>query len=80
MLLRNGISGFNITFMDAPQLSKELSRYYQVVCSDELNVLLRYSGAELLLDHKHELNKAELEQVKYWKPNTIGEIVFNFWD
>lgn len=27
-----------------------------------------------------ELSKAELEQVKYWKPNTIGDIVFNFWD
>ena len=27
-----------------------------------------------------ELNKAELEQIKYWKPNIIGYIIFNFWD
>ena len=27
-----------------------------------------------------ELNKAELEQIKYWKPNIIGDIIFNFWD
>ena len=27
-----------------------------------------------------ELNKAELEQIKYWKSNIIGDIIFNFWD
>ena len=27
-----------------------------------------------------ELSKAELEQIKYWKPNTVGDIIFNFWD
>ena len=27
-----------------------------------------------------ELSKAELEQIKYWKPNTVGDIIFNCWD
>lgn len=27
-----------------------------------------------------ELNKAELKQIEYWKPNTVGDIIFNFWD
>ena len=27
-----------------------------------------------------ELSKAELEQIKYWKPNIMGDIIFNFWD
>jgi len=30
-------------------------------------------------DLKH-LNTAELDQVKYWQPETIGELVFNHWD
>jgi hypothetical protein len=32
--------------------------------------------AELLAD----LSPAELEQVKYWKPQRIGDVVFNCWD
>lgn len=31
----------------------------------------------LLVD---KLGKAELEQIKYWKPTTAGDIIFNFWD
>lgn len=27
-----------------------------------------------------ELNEAELRQINYWKPQTIGEVVFNWWD
>ncbi len=28
----------------------------------------------------HRLTPAEREQLCYWKPGTIGEILFNFWD
>ncbi len=31
---------------------------------------------ELLMD----LGPAELEQVNYWKPQRIGELIFNYWD
>lgn len=27
-----------------------------------------------------QLGEAEREQIKYWKPKTIGDIIFNFWD
>ena len=27
-----------------------------------------------------ELSSEELEQVNYWKPQTVGEIIFNTWD
>ena len=26
------------------------------------------------------LDQSELDQLKYWKPQTIGEVVFNWWD
>jgi hypothetical protein len=27
-----------------------------------------------------ELTEAELEQVRYWRPSTVGELMFNWWD
>ena len=27
-----------------------------------------------------ELGEAEIEQIRYWNPRTVGEILFNFWD
>jgi hypothetical protein len=27
-----------------------------------------------------DLGYAELDQINYWKPATIGELVFNWWD
>ena len=41
------------------------------------------SPAELNQDWRGlcgELSSEELEQVNYWKPQTVGEIIFNTWD
>lgn len=41
------------------------------------------SPAELNQDRSGlcgELSPEELEQIRYWKPQTVGEIVFNTWD
>lgn len=41
------------------------------------------SLAELNQDWRglcEKLNPEELEQIHYWKPQTIGEIIFNHWD
>jgi hypothetical protein len=27
-----------------------------------------------------ELRKSELDQVRYWKPERIGDVIFNHWD
>lgn len=74
------VAPFSIAFIDSPQLSKEFSKYYTVICSNELNEPLRYSGGGFLLDNDNELDISEIEQVRYWKPKTVGEIAFNFWD
>ena len=39
----------------------------------------------ILLSHSwqgcsEKLSAAELQQIRYWKPAAIGEIIFNFWD
>jgi hypothetical protein len=27
-----------------------------------------------------QLNRAERDQIDYWRPDTLGELLFNFWD
>ena len=31
-------------------------------------------------NHVSRLGTAEITQIRYWKPATIGEIIFHFWD
>ncbi|MBQ6041104.1 MAG: hypothetical protein IJL32_10065 [Oscillospiraceae bacterium] len=32
------------------------------------------------IDIEHDLSKAELAQIKYWNPASVGNIIFNEWD
>ena len=45
---------------------------YNMVGAEILNAAFTYS--------EHNLSKAELKQIKYWKPTSIGNIIFNEWD
>lgn len=71
-----------IRFIDDAELFKRLSLYYHVLPSSELNlpVILRQGYKKDILQNDNELNQAELEEIAYWKPKIIGEIIFNFWD
>jgi len=31
-------------------------------------------------NQKNTLDETELSQIRFWRPMTIGEIIFNFWD
>lgn len=33
-----------------------------------------------MLDNEHNLHDAELKELAFWKPKTVGEVVFNDWD
>ena len=66
---------YGITFIDNPILYEQFSPFYQVISSEELNIpfnqnMIKNSG----------LNSAELDQLAYWKPETVGQIIFNYWD
>lgn len=65
----------NIMFIDRPQLDEHFSDYYTVLGKKELNAPFNHRVIE-----KSELNGAELKQFAYWKPKTVGEIIFNYWD
>ena len=65
----------DIKFIDVPALHALFDSFYQVTGTAVLNTSVDQSS---LL--KLELNSAELEQIAYWKPETIGQIIFNHWD
>jgi hypothetical protein len=72
MYFKREIRKVNPSFYPLVFLPMDLCRIY-----DEWRCLL------LKLPNLHndnELNSAELKQIAYWKPETIGELIFNFWD
>jgi len=71
-----------ITFIDEPELFKHFSPFYNVLDTKKLNrsVILSLDSKKSNLQNDNELNSTELEQIAYWKPERIGEIIFNYWD
>jgi hypothetical protein len=71
-----------IDFVDEPQLFDQFITYYRVLDTKELNepLFIKLSSKECILQNDNELNSAELKQLAYWKPETMGSLIFNFWD
>lgn len=65
----------NIQFIDKPTLCEAFSSSYQVLGTKELHAPFNQD-----LVTQSELNDSEKKQIQYWKPETIGKIVFNYWD
>ncbi len=63
----------SFTFIDAPLLHAHFSPFYHLLDAALLNKPFTPSL-------NTELNSAEWEQIAYWKPETIGQIIFNKWD
>ncbi|MBQ4898761.1 hypothetical protein KB559_07920 [Paenibacillus sp. Marseille-P2973] len=63
-----------IVFMDAPEQVKTILREsYKVLETKLLNQALTREDTRTLGRHEQEM-------IKYWKPETIGEVIFNYWD
>ncbi|WP_102348574.1 hypothetical protein [Bacillus sp. Marseille-P3661] len=73
---------YHFSFIDDPNLRKMFESYYTVLSSNELNEPLHFSqkGKKIIIKNDNTLHKYELEQIMYWQPKTVGDIVFNFWD
>ncbi|MBY0097999.1 hypothetical protein [Mesobacillus maritimus] len=65
----------NITFIDKPVSHENFSDFYKVLGKVDLEAPINQN-----LVVNSELNRAELEQLAYWKPETVGQIIFNYWD
>lgn len=64
------IESGNIEFIDIPVLFKQFIPFYHVLGTIELDLPI----------NQCELNSAEWEQISYWNPSTIGQIIFNYWN
>ena len=70
-----GESDQQLRFADIPRLVEVFRNLgvYQVLDASDLE------GPATGVDTSH-LGPAELEQIRYWKPTRVGDLVFNFWD
>lgn len=65
-----------LVFRDMISITKLLEDMFPYVIVARLDELSR----TITKSDLSQLDQAELEQVKYWKPATIGELAFNWWD
>jgi hypothetical protein len=65
----------SLHFMDSGALAEAFRFFgvYEVLGLAELEAPLHQEAFG-------ELSAAELEQLKYWKPRRVGDLIFNFWD
>lgn len=66
-----------VEFIDYPAGNGAISDDFTVLSKDELEIPVPKNSDEL---KSGGLNNGEIKQIKYWKPERLGEIVFNFWD
>lgn len=64
-----------VTFIDQPDLAAAITNLTdaQILTAEQLRTPL--SQVDL-----SALDPAEHDQIGYWKPATVGELLFNFWD
>jgi len=65
-----------LQFVDNPNIAGEISQMYpdvEIASATELN-------RPITDDDLAQLAQADRQQVNYWKPRTIGQLAFNWWD
>ncbi|MEV7007756.1 hypothetical protein [Streptosporangium sp. NPDC051022] len=81
-LARPGEEGdMTVSFLDDPDVARALGELGELGGCGPYRLL---SVAELTLSTSRadlsELAAVELEQLRYWNPGTVGEVLFNHWD
>lgn len=67
-------SQIGFTFCEIPSELKAVLLDDFVLCSKEMLVM------SITSDLLSALSESEMKQIRYWKPQTIGEVVFNHFD
>jgi hypothetical protein len=62
-----------LDFVDRPDLAKAFPADFSVLSAQEASLQV---SDELIAN----LSKAEVEQLRYWRPSCVGELIFNYWD
>lgn len=66
------LSGWWLTFLSRPDLAPSFFPF-EALTAEALNTPV--SRADL-----SQLAKVEHQQIDYWRPDTVGQILFNYWD
>ncbi|WP_342314862.1 hypothetical protein AAB109_29470 (plasmid) [Priestia megaterium] len=71
-----------IFFVNDKELNFLFSAFYTILDAESLNERLLYTGKKesFLIKNDNQLNSSELAQIAYWKPITLGEVLYNYWD
>lgn len=78
----SSVQYFHIEFVDC-SLSSDvdaLSNGFKVLSANALNQRLILDERTHTVLNENSLNMAELNQIFRWKPKTVGDVIFNFWD
>jgi len=71
------VEALKIKFIDYPEATEAVPEEYTVLTAEALEAKVPENLAEL---PGNQISKGEIRQINYWKPETVGQIVFNFWD
>ena len=66
---------FGLDFISVPTVENAINQYTEYVVLTKEYLETPFSKYDT-----GELNDAEISQIKYWKPKTLGEVIFNWWD
>lgn len=82
MAFANKVEYGKVVFFDEPELVTLFSPFYNVLDTKKLNepVILKLGSKKNSVQNENNLNDDELKQIAYWKPERIGNIIFNYWD
>lgn len=72
----------DLRFVDVPSLAAAFYRPYEVLTVAQLQEPLRNQkkGDGHILLNDHDLNDVELYYMDYFPAQTVGDLVFNYWD
>ena len=65
-----------LLFVDCSRIADEIQTLFPGVAIANANELKR----QLIESYMSLLDSIERELIEYWKPRTIGEVAFNWWD
>ncbi|OPH51910.1 hypothetical protein BC351_34425 [Paenibacillus ferrarius] len=78
----SSVQYFKIEFIDH-SLSNIVSGFnegFRVLSAIETNQQFELDERTHNLLTENNLNEAEINEILYWKPKTVGDVIFNFWD
>jgi len=67
---------FPFAFIDFPELTAPFQPFFHILKRQELECPWMWTERELA----SRLHPQEIKEIIYWKPHTVGEAIFNFWD